>query len=217
MPRLHTGWTPVSNLQDNVNISALLARRPETLKAQEISALQVGMIAGAAVLSEGQIYDEVAGLLRHDPHTANDLLLSMGDGFDDYEPAWSNIRVHLLAAACARMQELDALRVGASGPDDRAREAAFRARPGRFLPGATPSTIRRLREDRFGLVTYEDQTWAWTYAAVGMARSDLSEFVAYVDDEMRLMPLAGGILVGPPEVAGEVVLPEGYRFVAVEF
>lgn len=211
----------MSNSQNNADISALLARRPETLKHSEIEALKAGLIAGAAVISEGQIYNEVAGLLRHDPHAANNLLLSMNGGFDDFEPTWSDLRVHLLAVAYARIQELDAnstthvfdtISSHAGGLEDRAREATFRATPGQYLPGAMTSSVRLFKAEGFGIVSYEGQDWAWTYTSAGMGRSDLSKLVTFVD-EKRLL---GGILVGSPEVEHEVVLPEGYLFVAIE-
>lgn len=213
----------MTNLPDHDSISALAARPPENLKAREISHLQAGLLASVAVLSECDVYDTAAGLMGRDPHTAHDLLLKM-DEFGTAEFGYPMIRVQLMASAVVRMKEVEAgwdthtfdtVQNRAGGLNDQAREAAFRANPGRFLLGARTSSIRLLKDDGFGLVSHAGREWAWTYAAAGMARSDLSDLVAFVDD-MRLLPLAGGILVGPPEAHLEVVLPEGWLFVAIE-
>lgn len=204
----------MSNLPDHDTISALAARPPENLKAREISHLQAGLLASAAVLAECEVYDIASGLMGRNPHGAHDLLLKM-DEFGNAEFGYPMIRVMLMASAVVRMKEVEAKwdAEKAGGPADQAREAAFRADPGKFLPGATTSPIRLLRPSGFGLVEIDGQTWPWTYVSIDYERSDIAElrtFIAEGGYEPR------GIVVGSAELADEVDLPEGWKLAVVE-
>ena len=214
----------MSHLQDKDSITALVTRPPSELKPRDISTLQASLLTSAAFIAEFMIYEQASALAMTDTPAAHRLLLDMEEQREIVCPQ-ARFRLMTLFTSWIDAREgrfepgethrFDTVQSRAGDLQDRTREAAFRAAPGRFLPGAETSSIRLLKDNGFGLVTYEGQTWAWTYAAAGMGRSDLSELVAWVDDWL-VKPLAGGILVGPPEVAEEVTLPEGYRFVAVE-
>jgi hypothetical protein len=212
----------VSELHHHDSIAAIIARPPEAIGPREISVLKASLIAGAAVLSEGEIYNRVARLLRSDPHAANDMLLAMDQGDDAFDPAWMDLRVHLLAAAYTRMKELAAAEAPhvfdtgaekAGGPADQAREAAFRADPGKYLPGATTSAVRLLRPSGFGLVEIDGETFAWTYSALGYARSEVAELSAFIADAGQGYR---GVIVGPAGLWSEIDLPQGWKLVAVE-
>lgn len=214
----------MSNLHDDNSITALVTRPPSELQPRDISTLQASLLAGAAYIAEFAIYEEASALAMTDTPAAHRMLLDMEDEREIMCPQ-ARFRLMTLFTSWMDAREgrfepgethrFDTVQSRAGDLQDRTREAAFRAAPGRFLPGARTSSIRLLKDDGFGLVSHAGREWAWTYAAAGMARSDLGDLVAFVDD-MRLLPLAGGILVGPPEVAEEVTLPEGWLFVAIE-
>lgn len=215
----------MNNLPEDNSITALVTRPTSELQPKDISTLQASLLTSAAFIAEFMIYEQASALAMTDTPAAHSMLLDMEEQREIMCPQ-ARYRLMTLFTSWIDAREgrfepgethrFDTVQSRAGDLEDRTREAAFRAAPGRFLPGAETSSIRLFRDEGLGLVTYEGQTWAWTYAAVGMARSDMSELKAYVDDDMRLLPLAGGILVGPPEAHLEVVLPEGWIFVAIE-
>lgn len=206
----------------NSTITALLARPSERMSGGEISQVKTHLLNACGLLSEAQLYDEAAALGKRDPKAANDLLLEQAQD-PDFEPAFPAIRLALLVSFSARM---DVIEAGAEtrdlyaevqadlpgGPADRAREAAFRRDPARFLPGAERSSVALFRAPGFGIVRLDGVDLPWTCAAAGKVRSDYSELYALVEDG----GYAGGILVGPAAAANELTLPDAYRFVTVE-
>lgn len=211
----------MSNLHEDNSITALITRPPEALAPRDISTLQASLLTSAAFIAEFMIYEQASALAMTDTPAAHRMLLDMEEEREIMCPQ-ARYRLMTLFTSWIDAREgrfepgethrFDTVQSRAGDLEDRTREAAFRAAPGRYLPGAATSSVRLFKAEGFGLLTYEGREWAWTYAAVGMARSDLSELVTFVGER----GLAGGILVGPPEVEGEVVLPEGWLFVAIE-
>lgn len=206
----------------NPSIVALLARPSERMSGGEISQVKTHLLNACGLLSEAQLYNEAAALGKRDPKAGHALLMEQAQD-PGFEPAFPAVRLALLVAFSARMDVIEApmetrdllAEVNADlpgGPADRAREAAFRRDPARFLPGAERSSISLFRAPGFGMVRISGVDTPWTYAAAGKVRSEFAELYALVEDGK----FAGGILVGPAAAEGEVSLPEGYRFVAVE-
>lgn len=211
--------------QLNPNISKLISLPSEKLSGGQVSQLKMHLLNACAMLGETDLYEEAAKLAKSDPRAAHDMILAQADD-PDFEPIFPTVRVCLLADIARRIEKAEAQQVVetrdlyaevqaeacAGGPADQAREAAFRRDPARFLPGATRSAVTLFRAPGFGMIRLGGQDIPWTYAAVGKVRSDFAELYALVEDGK----FAGGILVGPASAEGEVSLPDGYRFVAVE-
>ncbi|KST61123.1 hypothetical protein AO398_00075 [Methylobacterium sp. GXS13] len=213
----------MTNPDLNPTISALLARPSELMNGGEVAQVKHHLLNACSLLSEAQLYDEAAALGKRDPKAGHALLMEQSAD-PDFEPAFPAVRLALLVSFSARMDVIEAVPDGrdlaaevraetaAGGPADRAREAAFRADPARYLPGAGRSAITLLRAPGFGMVRLDGVDFPWTYAAVGKVRSDFAELYALVEDGR----FAGGILVGPAAAANELALPDAYRFVVVE-
>lgn len=205
------------------NISALLARPFQVMNGGEVAPVKHHLLNACGLLSEAQLYDEAAALGKRDPKAGHALLMEQAAD-PDFEAAFPMIRLALLVSFSARMEVIEAVvetrdlyakvqaETAAGGPADRAREAAFRRDPARYLPGAGRSDVALFRSPGFGMIRLDGVDMPWTYTAIGMARSDYSELYALVEDG----GYTGGILVGPAAAAGEVALPDGYTFVAVE-
>lgn len=212
----------MTNPDLNSNISALLARPSELMNGGEVAQVKHHLLNACSLLSEAQLYDEAAALGKRDPKAGHALLMEQAAD-PDFEAAFPAVRLALLVSFSARMDVIKAptetrdllAEVQADlpgGPADRAREAAFRRDPARFLPGAERSSVTLFRAPGFGMVRLHGTDLPWTYAAVGKGRSDFAELYALVEDGQY----AGGILVGPAAAACEVALPEGYTFVAID-
>ncbi|MCJ2074432.1 hypothetical protein MKK68_01985 [Methylobacterium sp. E-016] len=206
----------------DTSIDALLARPPEQLSGGEVTTISAALLNAVSLLEETQLYENAVSIGKRDAKAGHALLMKQGD-LPDFEPAFPMVRLGLLAWFSSRMDVIEGVVetrdllavVNADlpgGPADRAREAAFRREPGRFLPGATRSAVTLFRAPGFAMIRLDDVDLPWTYAAVGKGRSDFAELYAVVEEG----GYQGGVLVGPAAVAEEVSLPEGYEFVAVD-
>lgn len=215
----------MTNPDLNPNISALLARPSEKMSGGEVAEVKKHLLNAVGLLGETQLYDTAAAIGKRDPKAGHALLMEQAAD-PDFEPAFPAIRLALLMSFSARMDVIDAVvetrdlaaevkaEACAGGPADQAREAAFRADPGRFLPGAGKSSVRLLHAPGFGMVRIldADVDVPWTYAAVGKVRSDFAELYALAEDGGWKC----GILVGPAAAEHEIALPASYRFVVVD-
>lgn len=197
-------------------INALIARPSEKMTGAEVYEVKKHLLNAVVMLGEADLYEQAAKLGKSDPAAAHAMLIEQGDD-PDFEPVFPMIRVGLLAWFAGRMDAIAETRdmiseLAAGGPSDRAREAAFRAAPGRYLPGAERSAVTLLHSPGVGMIRLGGRDMPWTYAAAGWARADLRELSRIVADG----GYAGGVLVGPPEAGEELTLPEGFRFVAVD-
>ncbi|MBI1689502.1 hypothetical protein [Methylorubrum sp. DB1722] len=193
------------------SIHALLARPSDSLSPRDISTLQEYLLLGASVLKECQAYEYAATIGVRDPAMGHALLEEYAR---ENELAFPQVRNALLAQFASRPDAIvDTIDFAAAGgPTDRSREAAFRRDPGRWLPGATKSTVATFPGTGFGVVRYEGHDWLWTYAAAGYAASDLAELA----DAVRDGGWFSGLLVGPPGIEREVVLRDGIRLVTID-
>lgn len=208
--------------QTDTSIEALLARPSEGLSGVEVFKIERALLNAVGVMEEAQLYETAAALGKSDPAAAHALLVEQS--YDpDFDPAYPMIRVALMAWLVGKMKASEVVEtrdlyaevqadVCAGGPQDRAREAAFRADPGRYLQGAGRSSVRLFRAPGFGMIRLDGVDLPWTYAAAGKVRSDFSELYALVEDG----GYQGGVLVGPPEAESEIALPPGYLFLAMD-
>lgn len=206
----------MSELHKHPNIAALIARPSEKMSGAEVYEVKRALLNSVAMLGEADLYEQAAKLGKSDPAAAHAMLIEQGDD-PEFEAVFPMIRVGLLTWFAGRMDAIAETRdmiseLAAGGPIDRAREAAFRAAPGRYLPEAERSSITLLHSPGVGMIRLGGRDLPWTYAAAGWARADLRELSRIVADG----GYAGGVLVGPPEAGEELTLPDGFRFVAVE-
>lgn len=202
----------MSELLTRHNIAALIARPSEQMNGEVVH----GVKNAVARLAEAQLYDDVACAMRRDPHSAHDLLLRQAEENPDAEFAFPKVRVALLEACVERMKMVEATwdamaEVAAGGPLDKAREAAWREEPGRWLPGATASDVVLLHASEFGVVRYLGREHVWIYATLTQGDDKIVALNSILD----MRPEFGGILVGPSELAQEIDMPPGCVFAPI--
>ncbi len=198
----------------DTSINALLARPSEKLSGGEVYKIKKALLGAVATLGEAQLYDDVAAVMKRDPHSAHDMLLRQADENPDADWCFPQIRLQLMLACVEKMKAVEATWEPAGGPLDRAREAAFRKAPWLFLDGAKHSKVELLRPSGFGIVTYEKADWGFTYAAATKGAGDLRGLLLFLQEHPGL---EGGIVVGPPCVERELAgMPRNVFFVPIE-
>lgn len=176
----------------------------------------------ADFIEEIRAYDDA--LRASDPHAAHAALTQRAI---DIEPLFDEIRGAVMLRLLTRMHRVneaakglvtsDLTAPGAPdqrglwdgdplyGPDDAAREAAFKKDPGRWLTGATPSQTALFRGEGCWLVERGDRILLATYAVLSCAQSDADEC-----HEKALDDGWGGIVVvGPPGLKKVARIPHG--------
>jgi hypothetical protein len=180
--------------------------------AQEISRT-------VANFEEASVYELVAAMGVDDPHAASEILLEhRGD------PAFPMLKAVVLAnldlrigAATAMRDRLLAVKGddAPGGPNDRAREAAFRRDPGSFLPGAVASIVKAGLPLAFWNVLHDGQLVPCAYVCRAAAMSDLHDMICLLDEQ----PHRGrGIVIGAPETERDLagMIPDNVTFVSVD-
>jgi hypothetical protein len=146
----------MSEPHTDVSIETLIQGPPEAIKVQDIPMLQKGLIASAKALEEVAFYEQAMGWARTSAREAHEAVLARDVPGED--PAFPELRLATLSwivrclerEAEATGQTVHEVRYLAREVEaetaarrlaDRAREAAFKADPGRWLPGATRSPV----------------------------------------------------------------------------
>lgn len=207
----------MSELPNQSNISAILARPSAQMTGHEVHAVKAALLHSVGVLAEAQLYDDVANVMKRDAHAAHEMLLRQDQENRDGDWAFPQIRLALMLACVEKMKAAEATwdhpeAISDEDLRDKAREAAFREEPGRWLPGATVSDVVLLRSPEFGVVRYRGREHVWIYAALTQRDArirDLNSFLVF-------RPEFGGILVGPAGPVREIDLPDDSIFVAVD-
>lgn len=166
---------------------------------------------------EASVYEIAAAMGVDDPHAARSFLLERTAA-----PAFPLLRAAVLASLDLRIDAARAMRDrllavkgddAPGGPNDRAREAAFRREPGAFLPGAVASIVKS-PVPAFWNVMLDGQLVPCAYVCRAAAVSDLSDMIVLLDEEPRY---GRGIVVGAPETERDLagMIPANITFVAV--
>ncbi|MCG5246861.1 hypothetical protein LPC10_17760 [Methylorubrum sp. B1-46] len=173
-------------------------------------------------IEEVRAYDDA--LRASDPHAAHAALTQRSL---EIEPLFDEIRGAVMLKLLTKMHRVTEAEKGKAagdltapgapdqrglwdgdplyGPDDAAREAAFKRDPGRWLPGATPSATTLFRGEGCWLVERGDRILLATYAVLSCAQSDADEcHEKAVDDGW-----GGIVVVGPPGLAKVARVPHG--------
>lgn len=191
------------------------------------AAAQTGSLSDAAVqeicksfglaesaIHEVSLYETVAAMAYDDPGAARGYLFEQ-----EGEPAFPLLRAMLMSSLDLRIgARVAAHAYNPSAPDapggelDRAREAAFRRDPGRFLVGAVPCIAKA--PPGFWFVVVGTQLTLCTYAARAYCTSDLRD----LEYQLAELKLEHGLLVGEPdtELSLEGLLYPGVGFVGVD-
>lgn len=207
----------MTNPSNDTSINALLARPSAQMTGHEVFAVKTALLNAVSTLAEAQLYDDVSQVMKADPHSAHDMLLRQKEEDPDFEPAFPQIRLHLMLACVERMKSIESTwdpigEPAAGGPLDLAREAAFREDPGRWLPGATASDVVLLKSSGLGVVRYRGREHVWTYAAITQGDRAVQDINGFLD----FRPEFGGIIVGPSALEEDIDLPGDCLFVAVD-
>ncbi|SFM03353.1 hypothetical protein [Methylorubrum salsuginis] len=213
----------------DISIEALIASPPEAVTARDIPALQEGLIASAKFLEEAAFYEQAMLWGRTDARAAHAAILARD--VPDVEPTFPELRLATLAWLTQiirreegappdvrdLMREVEAEQA-ASRVADKAREAAFRRDPGRWLKDATPLAVPMLRAEGCWIADRDGEVVLCTHASSvcnrEAQRSVEAAYTRALRDEYRTV-----IVVGAPGLGDRVKIPDAMErdLMEVEF
>lgn len=202
----------------DINISELVARPAATISAREIEGLQAGLLTTTRILEEVAFYEQAMLWGRTDARAAHTAVLARD--VPGVDPAFPEMRLATLAFLVQMIQreegappdvrdlmrEVEAEQA-ASRVADRAREAAFRRDPGRWLTGASALAVPMLRAEGCWIADRDGEVVLCTHASSVCGR-DAQQAVeaAYtraLRDEYRTV-----VVVGAPGLGDRVTIPD---------
>ncbi len=202
----------------DVNISELVARPASAISARDIPALQEGLIASAKFLEEVAFYEQAMLWGHTDARAAHTAILARD--VPGVDPAFPEMRLATLAWLTQiirreegappdvrdLMREFEAEQA-ASRVSDKAREAAFRRDPGRWLSGASALAVPMLRAEGCWIADRDGEVILCTHASsVCNREAQRAVEAAYnraLRDEYRTV-----FIVGAPGLSDRVRLPD---------
>ncbi len=199
----------------DVTMDTLIARAAESIEPLGVRRLQEGLLAAAMSLAEVQAYEEA--LAMNDPVEANAMILAREE-----EPTFEMLRASVLSTLYSRMKRREEIALKAAAEVrslhgevaeevaeyielDRMREASFRRDPGRYLPGATNSSVRLFDPAGCWLIDRAGEPYPWicSHAALRYAQSNLDDVYDRAVRNGRYHVL----LIGAPGLKERIVLP----------
>ncbi|AMB45057.1 hypothetical protein [Methylobacterium sp. AMS5] len=202
----------------DINISELVARPAAAISAREIEGLQAGLLTTTRILEEVAFYEQAVLWGRTDARAAHAAVLARD--VPDREPTFPELRLATLAWLAQMIQRSegappdvrDLMREveeeqKANRVADKAREAAFRRDPGRWLKDATPFAVPMLRAEGCWIADRDGEVVLCTHASSVCGR-DAQQAVeaAYtraLKDEYRTV-----IIIGAPGLGDRIQLPD---------
>ncbi|MEQ4598979.1 MAG: hypothetical protein ABN488_14545 [Methylobacteriaceae bacterium] len=202
----------------DVNISELVARPASAISAREIEGLQAGLLTTTRILEEVAFYEQAMLWGRTDARAAHTAVLARDvPGVDPAFPEMRLATLVWLAKGIEReegaqpdvrdlMREVEAEQA-ASRVADKAREAAFRRDPGRWLSGASALAVPLLRAEGCWIADRDGEVVLCTHASSVCGRDAQRAVEAAYDralrDEYRTV-----FVVGAPGLGDRLALPD---------
>ncbi len=202
---------------NDTSIEALLTRPAETISARDIPTLQKGLVTTSRLLEEVAFYEQAMAWGRTDARAAHAAILARD--VPDQDPDFPEMRLATLAWLVQMIQREEKPvdvrtlmreveeKQAASRLIDKAREAAFRADPGRWLEDARPLDVPLLRPDGCWIAARDGEVILCTHASSVCSREAQAAVTRAYDralrDEYRTV-----IIVGAPGLADRIELPD---------
>lgn len=202
----------------DVNITELVARPASAISAREIEGLQAGLLTTTRILEEVAFYEQAMLWGRTDARAAHTAVLARDvPGVDPAFPEMRLATLVWLAKGIEReegaqpdvrdlMREVEAEQA-ASRVADKAREAAFRRDPGRWLSGASALAVPLLRAEGCWIADRDGEVVLCTHASSVCGRDAQRAVEAAYDralrDEYRTV-----VVVGAPGLGDRLALPD---------
>lgn len=202
----------------DVNISELVARPASAISAREIEGLQASLLTTTRILEEVAFYEQAMLWGRTDARAAHAAILARD--VPGVDPAFPEMRLATLAWLTQMvrredgappdvrdlMREVEAEQK-ASRIADKAREAAFRRDPGRWLKDAMPLAVPMLRAEGCWIADRDGDIVLCTHASSvcnrEAQRAVEAAYTRALRDEYRTV-----FIIGAPGLADRVRLPD---------
>lgn len=207
----------MSEPKPDLNIEALLERQPGEMSSRDISTLKDGLLTTTRVLEEVAFYEQAMAWGRTDARAAHAAILARD--VPDQEPAFPEMRLATLAWLVQMIQReekpveiRDMMREveqqqAASRLVDRAREAAFRADPGRWLDDARALDVPMLRANGCWIASRDGETLLCVHAS-SVCNREAQETVTKAYDRALRDDFRTVIIVGAPGLTDRIELPD---------